>query len=186
MESALTMMPPIFSANASCSADLPLAVGPAMRMAVGLCMAVEAGGLAWPPLVQPPRRRLQNRFLDQRGDRAGLMMCHPPPAIDAPEQVGRGQRRPADKFHAKYAGFLACYHHGLVARVDQLLVRIAQNFAVGFQDRLPAEQNRPSGVNARYVVIRPEAAHCREISTRESAVIGRIRGQNCGFVAHAL
>src|SRR5450759_3627494 len=151
MESALTMMPPIFSANASASADLPLAVGPAMRMAVGLCMAVEAGGLAWPPLVQPPRRRLQNGFLDQRGDRAGLMMRHPPRAIDAPEQVGRGQRRPADEFHAKHASFLACDHHGLVARVDPFLVRIAQNFAVGFQDRLPADQDRPTGMDAGYV-----------------------------------
>src|ERR1035437_4380087 len=110
MESALTMVPPIFSANASASADLPLAVGPAIRMAVGLCMAVEAGGVAWPPLVQPPRRRLRNRFLDQRGDRAGLMVRHPPPAIGAPEQVGRSLRRPADEFHAKYAGFVACDH----------------------------------------------------------------------------
>src|ERR1700694_2514722 len=35
MESALTMAPPSFSASASAKADLPLAVGPAIRMIAG-------------------------------------------------------------------------------------------------------------------------------------------------------
>src|SRR6202165_6375720 len=35
MESALTMAPPSFSASASAKADLPLAVGPAIRMITG-------------------------------------------------------------------------------------------------------------------------------------------------------
>src|SRR5271170_6638435 len=35
MESALTIVPPSFSARASAKADLPLAVGPAMRMVLG-------------------------------------------------------------------------------------------------------------------------------------------------------
>jgi hypothetical protein len=35
MESALTIAPPSFSASASANADLPLAVGPAIRMIFG-------------------------------------------------------------------------------------------------------------------------------------------------------
>ena len=92
------------------------------------------------PLVQSPRRRLRRGLLDQRSDRAGLMMGHAPRTIDAPEQVGGGQRRPADKFHAQHAGLVADDHHGFVARLDAFLVRIAQNFAVGFQNRLPADR----------------------------------------------
>src|SRR6476659_7550460 len=37
MESALTMTPPVRSATASASADLPLAVGPAIKASGGLC-----------------------------------------------------------------------------------------------------------------------------------------------------
>src|SRR6266851_3478025 len=46
MESALMMAPPSSPASLSASADLPLAVGPAMRMALGLLTGrdVEHGG----------------------------------------------------------------------------------------------------------------------------------------------
>src|SRR6202165_483663 len=37
MESALTMTPPVFCASSSASADLPLAVGPAISTALLLC-----------------------------------------------------------------------------------------------------------------------------------------------------
>ncbi len=137
-------------------------------------------------LVQPPRRRLRNSLLDQRRDRAGLMMGHPPRAIDALEQIGRGERRPADEFHANHAGLVTCRHDGFVARIDPLLLWVTQNFAIGFQDRRPSDQNRPSGVNAGYIIIGPDAAHRCKIRGRESAVIRRIRCQNGIFVVHAL
>src|ERR1035438_1731334 len=116
MESVLTIVPPSFSASRSASADLPLAVGPAIRMAAGL-------RIRSPPaaLIQPPRRRLRNSLLDQRGDRTSLMMGQPPGAVDAFEQVGRGQRRAADELHADHTGLVARDHHGLVARVDPVL-----------------------------------------------------------------
>src|ERR1044071_7350093 len=46
MESALTMTPPSRSASVSASADLPLVVGPAIRMASGRLMARARPGLA--------------------------------------------------------------------------------------------------------------------------------------------
>src|SRR3984957_19811703 len=44
MESALMIVPPSFSASASASADLPLAVGPAIRMTAGSLTGLKVVG----------------------------------------------------------------------------------------------------------------------------------------------
>src|SRR5512139_376 len=126
------MAPPSSSASRSASPDLPLAVGPAIKMAVA---DIWSG-----PLIQPIRPRRLCRFFDQRGDRAGLVVRHPPFAVNAPEQIGSRKRGARDEFHAQHARLAAVDHYGFVARLDAILMRVAQDLPIGFQDRLPAEQ----------------------------------------------
>ena len=73
------------------------------------------------------------------------MVDHPPSTIDASEPVRCGKRKgvATDQFDANHPALIAANHRDGVVRFDPVLVRIAENVAVRFQDCRTTDQNRP-------------------------------------------
>src|SRR5262249_47128677 len=65
-------------------------------------------------------------------------------------------------------------------------VRAVQNVTVGVEDGVPADERGPARMHAGDAVVRPDAAHGREVAARKCTVIGRVGGEDRVAVAHAV
>src|SRR6516162_11442873 len=116
------------------------------------------------------------------------MVDHPPSTIDASEPVRCGKRKgvATDQFDANYPPLIAANHRDCVVRFDPVLVRIAENVAVRFQDCRTTDQNRPPRMHAGDFVVRPDVAHLPKICACKRFVVRGISGENVVLLAHTL
>ena len=106
----------------------------------------------------------------------GLVVHEQPLRIDAPKPVGGHEPRSADQLDADDPSVVPGADERLGAQLDLVLHRVAEDLAVGGEDRLAADERRPTRMDAGNAILRPEARHLLGVVAREGRIIGLVGG----------